>query len=158
MPGTGPRLTEPGCLMDEGDLRIRNHVYRRFVELGRAPTFAELKDELGDDVESALRRLHDAHALVLEPNRTEIRMANPFSAVPTPYRVEADGRSWYGNCAWDAFGIPAALHVDGHASSACPDCGEPIEIDIRNGRPVPDEHVFHVAVPAAHWWDDIVFT
>ena len=80
--------------MDEGDLRIRNHVYRRFVELGRAPTFAVLKDELGDDVESALRRLHDAHALVLEPNRTEIRMANPFSAVPTPYRVEAYGRSW----------------------------------------------------------------
>jgi hypothetical protein len=144
--------------MDDRDLRIRNDVYRRFVELGRAPKLAELKDELGDDVEPALRRLHDAHALVLEPDRTEIRMANPFSAVPTPHRVEAGGRSWYGNCAWDAFGIPAALHVDGHVSSACPDCGEPIEIDIRDGRPVPDEHVFHVAVPAAHWWDDIVFT
>ena len=33
-----------------------------------------------------------------------------------------------------------------------------IEIEIRNERPVPDEHVFHVAVPAAQWWDDIVFT
>jgi hypothetical protein len=85
-------------------------------------------------------------------------MANPFSAVPTSYRVEADGRSWYANCAWDAFGIPAALHVDGHVSSACPDCGEPIEIDVRDHRPIPEEHVFHVLVPAAHWWDDIGFT
>jgi hypothetical protein len=144
--------------MEERDLHVRNHVYRRFVELGRAPTFAELQDELGADVEGALRRLQDAHALVLEPDRLEIRMANPFSAVPTPYLVEADGRSWYGNCAWDAFGIPAALHVDGHISSACPDCGEPIEIDIRERKPLPDEHIFHVLVPAAHWWDDIVFT
>ena len=106
--------------MDDHDVQIRNHIYRRFVELGRAPTFTELKDELGDGVEPALRRLHDAHALVLESDRTEIRMANPFSAVPTPYRVEAGGGSWYGNCAWDAFGIPAALHVEGHVSSACP--------------------------------------
>jgi Alkylmercury lyase len=144
--------------MDERDLELRNHVYHRFVQLGRAPTFAELRDELGADVEAVLRRLHDAHALVLEPDRPEIRMANPFSAVPTPHRVEAGGRSWYGNCAWDAFGIPAALHVDGRVSTACPDCAAAIEIDIRDRRPVPDDYVFHVVVPAAHWWEDIVFT
>jgi hypothetical protein len=144
--------------MDERDLELRNHVYHRFVELGRAPTFAELRDELGADVEAVLRRLHDAHALVLEPDRPEIRMANPFSAVPTPHQVEAGGRSWYGNCAWDAFGIPAALHVDGRVSTACPDCAAAIEIDIRDRRPVPDDYVFHVVVPAAHWWEDIVFT
>jgi hypothetical protein len=158
-PGTG---TPPGRtrrrLINDHDLQVRNHVYRRFVELGRAPTLAELADELGPDVEPALRRLHDAHALVLESDRPEIRMANPFSAVPTPYRVEAGGRSWYANCAWDAFGIPAVLHVDGHISSACPDCGEPIEIDVRDRRAVPDEHVFHVVVPAERWWADIVFT
>ena len=144
--------------MDERDIQIRNHVYRRLVELGRAPKLTELRDELGADVEPAMRRLDEAHAVVLEPDRTEIRMANPFSAVPTPYQVEAGGRSWYGNCAWDAFGIPAALHVDGHVSSVCPDCDESIEIEIRGRKPVPDEHVFHVLVPAAHWWDDIVFT
>jgi hypothetical protein len=144
--------------MDEHDLWIRNHVYRRLVELGRAPTLAELSEELGDDAEPALRRLHDAHALVLEPDGPEILMANPFSAVPTPYRVEADGRSWYANCGWDAFGIPAALHVEGHVSSSCPHCGTAIEIDVGDGSPIPDEYVFHVVVPAAHWWDDIVFT
>ena len=136
------------------DLDLRNRTYAEFVRLGRAPRAEELGPR--DDVLAGWRRLHDAHALVLDGD--EIRMANPFSAVPTPYRVEANGRSWYGNCAWDAFGIPAALHVDGHVSSACPDCGEAIEIDIRDERPVPNDYVFHIAVPAAHWWDDIVFT
>ena len=135
------------------DLELRNLVYRRFVELGRAPTL----DELGTN-EAALRRLHDARMLVLEPDRPEIRMVIPFSAVPTPYRVEAAGRSWFANCAWDAFGIPAALGVDGHISSSCPDCGEPIEIDVADRRPEPADDVFHVLVPARSWWDDIVFT
>ena len=85
--------------MDDHDRWIRNLVYRRFVELGRAPTLAELTDDLGGDAEPALQRLHGAHVLVLEPDRAEIRMANPFSAVPTPHRVEAGGRWWYGNCA-----------------------------------------------------------
>jgi hypothetical protein len=145
--------------MDEHDLEIRNHVYRRFVELGRAPTVAELERELdGGDVAAALRRLHVEHALVLDAETGELRMANPFSAVPTPHQVEAGGRSWYANCAWDAFGIPAALHMDGHVSSSCPDCGEAIDIDIRDARPLPADDIFHVLVPAEHWWDDIVFT
>jgi hypothetical protein len=134
-------------------LELRNFVYRRFVELGRAPTL----EELGTS-EAALRRLHEAHMIVLEPDRPEIRMANPFSAMPTPYRVEAAGRSWFANCAWDAFGIPAALGVDGHISTSCPDCGEPIEIELVDRRPVPADDVFHVLVPARSWWDDIVFT
>jgi hypothetical protein len=137
--------------MDDFDLR--NLVYRRFVELGRAPTLQEL-----DIDEAALRRLHDAHWLVLERHRPEIRMANPFSAVPTPHQVETGGRSWFANCAWDAFGIPAALGVDGHISSSCPDCGKAIEIDVVDRRPEPATDVFHVLVPARHWWDDIVFT
>jgi hypothetical protein len=136
--------------VDEHDLELRNRIYGRFVDDGRAPSRAEL----GDD--AALRRLHDAHALVLGDDG-EILMANPFSAVPTPYRVEAEGGSWYASCAWDSFGIPAALHADGHVSTTCGDCGDPIEIDLRDG-PAPADLVFHVVVPARKWWDDIVFT
>jgi hypothetical protein len=135
------------------DLALRNLVYRRFVELGRAPTMVELAT-----TEEALARLHERRMVVLEPDRPEIRMAIPFSAVPTPYRVEAGGRSWFANCAWDAYGILAALGVDGHISSSCPDCGEPIEIDVVDRRPEPADDVFHVLVPARSWWEDIVFT
>src|ERR687887_295665 len=105
-----------------------------------------------------LRNLTYRLFVVLERGPDEIRMANPFSAVPTPYRVEAAGRSWFGNCAWDAFGICAVLHVDGRIETVCLDCGEPIAVEVRAERPDEESLVFHCLVPAAHWWDDIVFT
>jgi hypothetical protein len=147
--------------MDDRDLELRNLTYRLFVELGRAPRAAEVADAAGlprPEVAAAWRRLHDVHALVLDPGTGEIWMANPFSAVPTPYVVEAGGRSWYGNCAWDAFGICAALHVDGRIDTDCPDCGEPMAVEVRGERPSDESLVFHCLVPAAHWWDDVEFT
>ncbi len=148
--------------MDESDLRIRNHLYASFVADGRADTTAEAAAALGlaeAVVEDAYRRLHDAHALVLHPGTTEIRMLNPFSTVETPHRVEAGGRSWFANCAWDALGIPAALHIDGTIASECPDCGERLELEVRNGELVRGADLLvHFVVPARHWWDDIAFT
>ena len=146
--------------MDDRDLNVRNATYERFVKLGRAPA----PDDVAERVELSIanvvaswRRLHDAHALVLDETGA-IRMANPFSAVPTPYRVYADGRSWYGNCAWDAFGICAALPADGRLETTCPDCGDAIVVEVRDGRPDDESLLFHCLVPAGRWWDDIVFT
>jgi Alkylmercury lyase len=140
----------------DADLELRNLTYSRFVELGRAPA----PEEVGyrDDVIAGWRRLHEEHALVLNAATAELRMANPFSAVPTAYRVEAAARWWYGNCAWDAFGICAALHVDGRIETSCPDCGEQISVEVRGGWPDDESLLFHCLVPAANWWDDIVFT
>jgi hypothetical protein len=147
--------------IDDADLQLRNATYRLFVELGRAPTRSETGEAVGldaDDVGEGWERLHRAHALVLDATTREIRMANPFSAVPTPFRVRADGRWWFANCAWDAFGVCAALRVDGHIGTTCPDCDEPIAVDVRGRRPDDETLVFHCLVPAAQWWDDIVFT
>jgi hypothetical protein len=108
-------------VVDEPDLQLRRRTYAFLVEHGRAPVAAEL----GDPVETVAgwRRLHAEHAVVLNPGTDELRMLNPFSVVPTAYRVQAAGRWWYGNCAWDAFGICAALHADGRIETSCPDCG-----------------------------------
>ena len=147
--------------MDASDLRLRNLTYALFVARGRAPTAREVAAETGvaeAEVVAAWQRLHDAHALVLDADRAEIRMANPFSAVPTPHRVHADGRWWYANCAWDAFGICAALHTDGRIETSCPDCATAIAFDVRDGRPAERGLLFHCLVPAARWWEDIVFT
>ena len=133
--------------MDAGDLELRRRTYAQFVALGRAPAPDEMAKLLHLQVPAVVqgwRRLHDEHALVLDEAREAIRMANPFSAVPTVHRVLAAGRWWYANCAWDAFGICAALHVDGVIETSCADCSE--------------ELLFHCLVPAAQWWDDIVFT
>ena len=138
------------------DVGLRNRTYAFMVERGRAPRPAELGD--ADAVVAGWRELHDAHALVLGDRPDELRMLNPFSCVPTPYRVEAGGRSWYANCAWDAFGICAALYADGRVLASCPDCAEPLEVDVAGGVPMPADLVFHVLVPARRWWDDIGFT
>lgn len=147
-------------LVEDWDLGLRNLTYRLFVQLGRAPTIEEVSETAGSDVEEVRRgweRLHDEHALVLQADRSEIRMANPFSAVPTAHRVRATGRWWYANCGWDALGVCAALHVDGDIETSCPDCGERIHIEVRDGR--SDPHLlFHCLVPASHWWVDIGFT
>lgn len=135
---------------------LRNRTYALFVEFGRAPAAGELGDE--GEVRAGWRQLHEAHALVLNPATAEIRMANPFSAVPTAYRVYADGRWWYANCAWDAFGVLSALKVDGRIESSCPDCGEPYAVEVVERTADRSDLLFHCLVPAAHWWDDIVFT
>ena len=148
--------------MDELDLRIRNHLYASFTAGDGARTPAETASELGlaeDEVAAAYRRLHDAHALVLHPGSLAIRMLNPFSAVETPHRVEAGGRSWFANCAWDVLGIPAALHTGGAIRSQCPDCAEAVELEVRDGRLTRGADLLvHFVVPARRWWDDIGFT
>jgi Alkylmercury lyase len=142
--------------VDEPDLELRRRTYAFLVQHGRAP----VADELGDteEVVSGWRRLHAEHALVLNEATDELQMLNPFSAVPTAYRVQARGRWWYGNCAWDALGICAALHADGRVETSCPDCGEPLVVEVRDERVDDESLLFHCLVPAAHWWDDIAFT
>jgi Alkylmercury lyase len=147
--------------MNEDDRGLRNLTYARFVELGRAPAAAEVAVAAGlsrAEVGAGWERLHAEHALVLDQVTGEIRMANPFSGVPTPYRVQAGGRWWYGNCAWDAFGICAALHEDGLVETSCPDCGEALHIEVRDQNPADRGLLFHCLVPAARWWDNIAFT
>lgn len=147
-------------VMDAADIDLRNATYRRFVELGRAPRAHEVATRLGRseaDVAIGWRRLHEAHALVLD-GAGDIAMANPFAARPTPFRVDAAGRQWFANCAWDAFGIGAALKADSTIHTACADCQAPLEIHVRDGQPDDQDLVFHVLVPAASWWDDIGFT
>ena len=148
-------------VMDDDDLRVRNATYAHFVEAGRAPSAAEVAAVVTQpevDVLATWSRLHEAHALVLDATGQHIRMANPFSAVPTAHRVRADDRWWYANCAWDAFGICAALHTDGSIRTSCPDCGDELAVDVRSQQPSNASLLFHCLVPARAWWEDIGFT
>jgi hypothetical protein len=147
--------------MDPVDVALRNETYRLFVTLGRAPTATETGAAVSgtaQEVRAGWQRLHAAHALVLDSAGAQIRMANPFSAVPTAYRVSAAGRWWYANCAWDAFGICAALHTDGRIATSCADCGKSVRVAVDGGRPHDGSLLFHCLVPARQWWDDITFT
>ena len=143
------------------DQIVRRYVYTHFVEQERPPTAIETAAALNtsiNEVKAAYKRLHNGHVLVLEPDNNAIRFAEPFCAVPTNFRVHAQGHSWWGTCAWDALGISAALHADAKIISSCPDCGEEIILKLENGQVNGSNEIIHFAVPANRWWDDIFFT
>jgi hypothetical protein len=96
--------------------------------------------------------------LVLAPGTPYIWMAQPLSAIPTPFRVEIGGRHFFGNCIWDALGIVAMMGGTGTVTAWCPDCHEQMSVTVAQNRLASGEGVVHFALPAARWWDDIGFT
>ena len=142
------------------DAAVRAHVYDMTMRTGAPPASADVAKALAttpDAVLASFDRLAVAHVLVLQPGAGEILMANPFSAVPTPFRVETLKISAYGNCIWDALGIPAMLRSDATIITSCADCGASAEIEV-SGDAVRGEGILHFAIPAREWWNDIVFT
>ena len=85
-------------------------------------------------------------------------MAPPFSGIPTAFPVEANGKQYFANCVWDAYGIAAALHCDAVSRASDGHTGEPLTLEVKNGQPVLTPYLAHFAVPAAHWWDNLIFT
>jgi hypothetical protein len=142
------------------DDEVRRYVYDHVFQEELPPTIAQTASALSvaaDNVEASFQRLADGHILVLQRGTGEILMANPFSAVPTPFLVRAGDRSWYGNCIWDAAGIPAMLGQDAAIEASCGCCGTAMHLKVVNGSLEDAPGIAHFAIPAAHWWDDIVF-
>lgn len=141
-------------------LGLRRLIYDGAIRRSRIPSKVELSSALAvsdQDVERALSELADAHQIVLQQDNGEVLMANPFSAVPTPYVVSVGARSWYANCIWDAMGLAAMVGADAHLDTSCGCCGSAMKLDIPLECSDDDERVAHFAIPAAHWWDDIVY-
>ena len=146
----------------DSDWRIRRHIYDALVASGRAPDTLGIASHYGisqHEARRALRRLHNAHALVLQPGGDAIRMAHPLSAAPTDYRVLVDGVALYANCAWDSLGIPAMLGRDAAIEARHPLTGDSLRYAIAAGRLRSDAGLLvHFAHPFRHWYDDIVET
>ena len=94
---------------------VRSYIYGITLERGFPPTLEEAGKHFAagiPEMRQKFKELADAHVLVLQKDCSEILMANPFSAVPTPFLVELEKFSCFGNCIWDALGIPAMLKQD----------------------------------------------
>jgi hypothetical protein len=143
------------------DWRVRNAVYAHFVNRGHAPLAKELSRELSlgpDVVRAAYERLGARHALFLNPGTHQIRMAHPFSGVPTPFRVTVAERRYWANCAWDALGIPAALRADARIDAETGDTRETLQIDVASGCLHGWDGVVHFPLPFRRWYDDLIHT
>jgi len=131
----------------EAEVRLR--IMRAFADTGAPPALAP-------DDRAALDGLAARQVAALSGDpAAPVLMAHPFAAHRTGARVASAGRSpgeWWGNCAWDGLGIVAALGlVDARVSA------QGVTLEVVGGA-VRGDAVFHVLVPAAHWWDDIGFT
>ena len=144
------------------DTEVKLTIYALIADTGRIPNSSQVSRKMGideKDVLEAFKRLHAKRLILPEPgDPTRIRMAPPFSGIPTKFPVEANGRKYYANCVWDAYGIAAALHCDAISHAFDGHTGEPLTLEVKNGAPVLKPYLAHFAVPAAHWWDDLVFT
>jgi len=140
---------------------VRLFIYNTITNTERPPTIAETAAHFGISAAHAQRlflELHQRHAIFLDPQTDTLRMANPYSTVPTRYRVLANGRAYWANCAWDAFGIPAMLDSDAQIHTSCANTDQPIVITIQRGQFEPKTGVVHFPLPVVRWYEDLVFT
>jgi len=141
---------------------VKLAIYDTFATTAHAPTRDDIATGLGagtDDVQRALDTLHEKRLLVPEPDDpARIRMAPPFSAITTGFKVHVAGKRYDANCVWDALGVLSALKSDGMVRTRDAHSREAMTLVVRNGSPKPTPCVAHFAVPAAHWWDDIIHT
>ncbi len=154
--------------------QIRHFVYSHFADTTHPPSVDETANHFNISVEEAgelYKELHNRHAFFLEPETSTIRMANPFSGIRTDFKVHANGKTYFANCAWDMLGVPAALHCDAVIDAVCTGSNDSVQLEIRDGEiyalgDVPaaedgDESIdllVHFPLPFAHWYDDLVFT
>lgn len=145
----------------EFDRRVRLGILRYVLRTGRMPGVSEMTRFLrrpDAEISPAFRRLADSHAIVLQPGSEEILRAAPFWSVPTAFQVEVGKRHYWASCIWDALGVSSMLRRDARIFTACGCCDSRMVVEVKNGRLVRPRGVIHFAVPARHWYDDIVFT
>jgi len=152
-------VTDPDAI----DRDVRATIAESIRDRGAVPTLTEVATRVASperDVAAAFGRLAAARTMILRPGTTEILTFNPFAAGPTDFQVRAADREWWALCAWDAFGVAAALDADGLVLGRCGDvCGVPLEVRLA-GEAIGalDGVVMQFALPAREWWKDIVFT
>lgn len=141
---------------------MRVEIYRFFIEECRAPMAAEIATRVNEPVSAvigSLRELHETDVIALTPGTSLIWLAHPFSAQDSPFEVEAEGRRWDAICIWDALGVLAVLGKDGSVQTTCPDCGEKLLVEVRDGDVSADfPAMVHYGVPARRWYEDVGYT
>jgi len=143
---------------------VRKYIFDYFLSNSRAPVLEEIMDRFGltrKEAAKVLEELELAHHVIRVPGTNRILMANPFSALDTPFRVEVGAKEYFAACAWDAVAYHVMLSRDTQVRSFCHHCAEPIKIKFSEGRPVSSKPllpIVYLALPAVKWWENIVIT
>jgi hypothetical protein len=160
--------------MDKNDSllwQVRHFVYNHLADTTHPPSVEETATHFNISIEEAsalYNELNNRHAFFLEPDTLTIRMAWPFSAVPTNFKVHTNGKTYYANCAWDMLGIPVLLQSDAVLEAVCTESNDLVQLEVKNGKaPVAvlggedaasSTLLVHYPLPFSRWYDDLVFT
>jgi len=131
-------------MLDTRDVRVLDRVFltimRQMVATGRAPHYAELGRAVGCATEEARQAIHGifkrGYPGWMHPGTDLIASFPPLNSQPTQYRISVGGdQRWFGQCGFEA--LAAGWLFPGQTvriESACLDCGEPMRLEIRDGR------------------------
>jgi hypothetical protein len=95
------------------DTRVKIAVYGAIAQSGSTSSIEAVAAKMGATpaaIKDSYARLRANRLLLLEADGVTIRVAPPFSGVPTQHRVTVDGMEYYVNCAWGALGNAAREH------------------------------------------------
>ena len=141
------------------DQDVRGALTCAIAELGFAPTAEALAPTLGltaDQVRCSLRRLHDAHALLLHPHRCEPWAVHPFALSPGSCWVRASKQGWWANCLYCGMGIAAAVGQDADIHTRIGGEQYPVVVQVKNGQVIDTDLIFHLSTPVREWWDNVI--
>ena len=140
---------------------VRVYILSEAAATARVPQADQIAEALGhsiQEIREVIRELAASRVLVLAPNDGHIWAAEPFCATPSDFQIVANGRHYWALCIWDALGVPAALDADAIVYTSCGDCGDRMELEVRNRALTRARGVVHFGVPARRFWDNIAFT
>jgi len=153
-------MADAKLALDRFDAQVRLFVYHHIIRFRKSTVVAEIAEGLAcstKQVRGSLERLSGSHAFVLQENG-ELWRAAPFSCIPTAFPVKIGKSSWFGNCIWDALGIPAMLGQDARIEASCGCCNYEMPVEVKGGKLRSGKGLIHIAVPAKEWYKDVVFT
>ncbi len=116
---------------ERGLRAVHQAVLRSFVSTGAPPSTAGLAQYAAPfDVVQVLAELADGDFVYLD-DAGKIAAAYPFSALPTPHRVQLQGSATvFAMCAIDALGISAMAGVPVEIQSADPSTGHAVTVHV----------------------------
>lgn len=85
-------------------------------------------------------------------------MASPFSAVPTPFLVEAGAHTYWGRLHLGRAGRAGDAQVGRARWRQLWGCNAAMTLTVCAGAIMETAGAAHFSVPAKQWWDDIVLT
>lgn len=141
--------------------QIRHFVYQHLADTTKPPSVDEATRQFNISPEEATdyyKELHNRHAFFLDLDSMTVRMANPFSGIPTDFKVHANGKTYFANCAWDMLGIPAALHTDAVIEAKFTESNDLVKLEVKNGKATNPDLLVHFPLAFSRWYDDLVFT